>query len=165
MARFERKAHVLASLNHPNIASIYGLEEADGIHCLVLELVEGPTLAERIKEGAIPLEESLNIAKQIAEALEAAHEKIVIHRDLKPALRCGLIGFQRLLGISFAASHEKGEEFENCRKEIGGEMFGEMQHHSGSGFVVREMKPGSLCVEPACHLGIRRFRKAVNTVG
>ncbi len=85
MARFKREAHVLASLNHPNIASIYGLEEADGIHCLVLELVEGPTLAERIKEGAIPLEESLNIAKQIAEALEAAHEKGVIHRDLKPA--------------------------------------------------------------------------------
>ena len=85
MARFKREAHVLASLNHPNIASIYGLEEADGIHCLVLELVEGPTLAERIQEGAVPLEESLNIAKQIADALEAAHEKGVIHRDLKPA--------------------------------------------------------------------------------
>ena len=85
MARFKREAHVLASLNHPNIASIYGLEEADGIHCLVLELVEGPTLAEKIKEGAVPLDESLNIATQIAEALEAAHEKGVIHRDLKPA--------------------------------------------------------------------------------
>ncbi len=85
MARFKREAHVLASLNHPNIASIYGLEESDGIHCLVLELVEGPTLAEKIKESAVPLEESLNIAKQIADALEAAHEKGVIHRDLKPA--------------------------------------------------------------------------------
>ena len=85
MARFKREAHVLASLNHPNIASIYGLEEADGVHCLVLELVEGPTLAERIREGAIPLEEALNIATQIAEAMEAAHEKGVIHRDLKPA--------------------------------------------------------------------------------
>jgi len=85
MARFKREAHVLASLNHPNIASIYGLEEADGIHCLVLELVEGPTLAETIREGPVPLEESLNIAKQIADALEAAHEKGVIHRDLKPA--------------------------------------------------------------------------------
>ena len=85
MARFKREAHVLASLNHPNIASIYGLEESDGIHCLVLELVEGPTLAERIQEGAVPLEEALNIAKQITEALEAAHEKGVIHRDLKPA--------------------------------------------------------------------------------
>ena len=85
MARFKREAHVLASLNHPNIASIYGLEESDGIHCLVLELVEGPTLAERIQEGAVPLEEALTIATQIAEALEAAHEKGVIHRDLKPA--------------------------------------------------------------------------------
>ncbi len=75
MARFKREAHVLASLNHPNIASIYGLEEADGIHCLVLELVEGPTLAERIREGAVPLEESLNISKQIADALDAAHAK------------------------------------------------------------------------------------------
>ena len=82
MARFKREAHVLASLNHPNIASIYGLEEADGVHCLVLELVEGPTLAERIQEGAIPLEEALTIAKQISDALEAAHEKGVIHRDL-----------------------------------------------------------------------------------
>ena len=85
MALFKQEAHVLASLNHPHIASIYGLEEADGIHCLVLELVEGPTLAERIQEGAVSLEESLKISKQIAEALEAAHEKGVIHRDLKPA--------------------------------------------------------------------------------
>jgi serine/threonine-protein kinase len=85
MARFKREAQVLASLNHPNIAAIYGLEESEGIRCLVLELVEGPTLAERIKQGAIPLDEALNIAKQIAEALEAAHEKGIIHRDLKPA--------------------------------------------------------------------------------
>ena len=85
MARFSREAQVLASLNHPNIASIYGLEEADGRQALVLELVEGETLADRIKRGTIPLEESLKIALQIAEALEAAHEKGVIHRDLKPA--------------------------------------------------------------------------------
>ncbi|MCH6554059.1 MAG: serine/threonine protein kinase [Acidobacteria bacterium] len=85
MARFSREAQVLASLNHPNIASIYGLEESDGIRCLVLELVEGPTLAERIAAGPLPTEEALNIARQIAEALEAAHEKGIIHRDLKPA--------------------------------------------------------------------------------
>ncbi len=85
MARFKREAQVLASLNHPNIASIYGLEEADGIRCLVLELVEGPTLAERIAAEPLPTEEALNIARQIAEALEAAHEKGIIHRDLKPA--------------------------------------------------------------------------------
>ena len=85
LARFQREAEVLASLNHPNIAAIHGLEEADGIRALVLELVEGPTLADRIKQGAIPLDEALPIAKQIAEALEAAHEAGVIHRDLKPA--------------------------------------------------------------------------------
>jgi len=81
VARFEREAKVLAALNHPNIAQIYGLEE----RALVMELVEGPTLAERIAQGALPLDEALNIAKQIAEALEAAHEKGITHRDLKPA--------------------------------------------------------------------------------
>jgi Tol biopolymer transport system component len=81
MARFEREAQVLASLNHPNIAAIYGVEE----RALVLELVEGPTLAERIAQGPIPIEEAVPIARQIAEALEYAHEKAIIHRDLKPA--------------------------------------------------------------------------------
>ena len=85
LARFEREAKVLASLNHPNIAAIYGLEEAEGIRALVLELAEGPTLADRIAKGPVPLDEALPIAKQIAEALEAAHEAGVIHRDLKPA--------------------------------------------------------------------------------
>ena len=85
LARFQREAEVLASLNHPNIAAIHGLEEADDVRALVLELVEGPTLADRIKQGPIPLDEALPIAKQIAEALEAAHEAGVIHRDLKPA--------------------------------------------------------------------------------
>ena len=85
LARFEREAKVLASLNHPNIGHICGLEEAEGVRALVLELVEGPTLADRIKRGPIPLDEALPIAKQIAEALEAAHEAGVIHRDLKPA--------------------------------------------------------------------------------
>ena len=85
LARFEREAKLLASLNHPNIATIHGLEEDNGTRFLVLELVEGDTLAERLKHGAIPVEESLALALQIAEALEAAHEKGVIHRDLKPA--------------------------------------------------------------------------------
>jgi len=75
LARFEREAKVLASLNHPNIGHIYGLEEAEGQKALVLELVEGPALAERIKQGPIPVDEALPIAKQIAEALEAAHEQ------------------------------------------------------------------------------------------
>ena len=85
LARFEREAKVLASLNHPNIGHIYGLEEAEGQKALVLELIEGPTLADRIKQGPIPIDEALPITKQIAEALEAAHEQGVIHRDLKPA--------------------------------------------------------------------------------
>ena len=85
LARFQREAQVLASLNHPGIAAIYGIEEQEGTRALVLELVEGPTLADRISKGPIPLDEALPIAKQIAEALEAAHEAGVIHRDLKPA--------------------------------------------------------------------------------
>src|SRR5262245_17903784 len=85
LARFEREAKTLASLNHPNIAAIHGLEKADGARALVMELVEGPTLADRIAEGAIPIDEALGIAKQIADALEAAHEQEIIHRDLKPA--------------------------------------------------------------------------------
>ncbi len=85
VARFQREAKLLASLNHPNIAAIHGLEESDGTHFLVLELIEGDTLADRLKRGAMPVEESLKLALQIAEALEAAHEKGVIHRDLKPA--------------------------------------------------------------------------------
>ena len=85
VARFQREAKLLASLNHPNIAAIHGLEESDGTHFLVLELIEGETLAERIKSGAVPVEETLKLGLQIAEALEAAHEKGVIHRDLKPA--------------------------------------------------------------------------------
>ena len=85
LARFQREAQVLASLNHPGIAAIYGIEEAEDTRALVLELVEGPTLADRIAQGPIPVDEALPIAKQIAEALEAAHEQGVIHRDLKPA--------------------------------------------------------------------------------
>jgi len=84
-SRFELEARVLATLNHPHIAAIYGLEEADGIHGLVLELVEGPTLAERLASAALSLQETCELARQIADALEAAHEKGIIHRDLKPA--------------------------------------------------------------------------------
>ena len=85
LARFEREAKVLASLNHPNIATIHGLEDSGTTHALVMELVEGPTLADRINSGPIPMDESLRIAKQICEALEYAHERGIVHRDLKPA--------------------------------------------------------------------------------
>ena len=85
LARFEREAQVLASLNHPNIAAIYGVEEASGATALVLELVEGPTLDERIKQGRLPADDAVAVARQIAEALEFAHERGIVHRDLKPA--------------------------------------------------------------------------------
>src|SRR5262245_58849467 len=84
-ARFQREAEVLAALNHPNIAHVHGLEKSDGAFALVMELIEGPTLADRIAKGAIPIDEALSLARQIAEALEAAHEHGIIHRDLKPA--------------------------------------------------------------------------------
>jgi serine/threonine-protein kinase len=85
MARFQREAKVLASLSHPNIATIYGLEDSGSTRALVMELVEGPTLADRIKAGPIPVDEAVRIARQIADALEYAHERGIIHRDLKPA--------------------------------------------------------------------------------
>src|SRR5262245_2466538 len=85
LARFQREAEVLAALNHPNIAQIFGLERSDGTIALAMELVEGPTLAEAIAQGAIPTGEALAIARQIAEALDAAHGQGIIHRDLKPA--------------------------------------------------------------------------------
>ena len=85
LSRFQREAEVLASLNHPHIAAIYGFEKSSGLHALVMELVEGPTLADRIASGPIPLREALPIARQIADALEAAHGQGIVHRDLKPA--------------------------------------------------------------------------------
>src|SRR5712664_1316610 len=85
LSRFQREAKMLASLNHPNIATIHGLEQSSGTSYLVMELVSGETLAERVKASPLGIEEALRIALQIAEALEAAHEKNIIHRDLKPA--------------------------------------------------------------------------------
>jgi serine/threonine-protein kinase len=84
VSRFEREAQLLASLNHPNIAAIHGLEEVQGSKYLVLEFVDGRTLADVLKEGALPLSEAMAIARQIADALSAAHERGIIHRDLKP---------------------------------------------------------------------------------
>ena len=113
LARFQREAEVLASLNHPNIAQIHGLEQSDGVRALVLELVEGPTLADRIAQGAIPLDEALPIAKQIAEGLEAAHEAGVIHRDLKPAnIKVTPDGVVKILdfGLAKALEPERTDE-------------------------------------------------------
>ena len=85
LARFTREAQTLAAINHPNIAHIHGFEESGGVRAIVMELVEGPTLADRIEQGAIPVDEALPIATQIADALAAAHDRGIIHRDLKPA--------------------------------------------------------------------------------
>jgi serine/threonine-protein kinase len=107
VARFQREARVLASLNHPNIAAIHGVEQIDSRDFLVMELVLGETLADRIKRGAIPIEEALAIAKQIAEALEEAHEKGVIHRDLKPAnIKVMPEGTVKVLDFGLAKAYE-----------------------------------------------------------
>ena len=152
LARFQREAQVLASLNHPNIAQIHGIEKSEDTQALVLELVEGPTLADRIAKGPIPLDEALPIAKQIAEALEAAHEAGVIHRDLKPAnikvrvdwtvkvLDFGLFYAEgkRLMSVSidreptltpgtpevlFERPDEFGVDFASCDAHPGGDRF------------------------------------------
>ncbi|MBN2320337.1 MAG: protein kinase [Acidobacteria bacterium] len=117
VARFQREAKLLASLNHPNIAAIYGLEESDGTNFLVMELVEGNTLDERIKAGAIPVEEALKLALQIAEALEAAHERGVIHRDLKPAnIKVTPEGKVKVLDFGLAKAFAGEQEQKNLSK-------------------------------------------------
>ena len=111
LARFQREAQVLSSLNHPGIAAIYGPEVAEGIRALVLELVEGPTLADRINQGPIPLEEVLPIARQIAEALEAAHAAGIVHRDLKPAnIKVRADGTVKILDFGLAKALDPSPE-------------------------------------------------------
>jgi Tol biopolymer transport system component len=117
MARFQREAEVLASLNHPNIAAIYGVERSGGMIALVLELVEGQTLAEQLEQGALPVEKAPDLGRQIALALEAAHEKGIIHRDLKPAnvkvtpdgtVKVLDFGLAKTLGLVFPAREARG---------------------------------------------------------
>src|SRR5262245_3852765 len=109
LARFRREAEVLASLNHPNIAAMYGIEESAAVEALVMELVEGETLADRIARGPIPIDESMPIARQIGEALEAAHEQGIIHRDLKPAnIKVRSDGTVKLLDFGLAKLTDPG---------------------------------------------------------
>ncbi|NIM97906.1 MAG: protein kinase, partial [candidate division Zixibacteria bacterium] len=111
LARFEREARLLASLNHPNIATIHGLEKSDGQQFLVMELIEGDTLAERIIKGPLPVEEALEVCKQIAEGLESAHEKGIIHRDLKPAnIKITPEGKVKILDFGLAKAFEEEPE-------------------------------------------------------
>src|SRR3954465_12834655 len=107
LARFEREAKTLASLNHPHIAAIYGFEKFADLHALVMELVEGEDLSQRLARGAVPIDEALPIAKQIAEALEAAHEHGLIHRDLKPAnIKVRADGTVKVLDFGLAKAME-----------------------------------------------------------
>jgi Tol biopolymer transport system component len=123
LARFQREAQVLASLNHQNIAAIYGLEDSGSTHALVMELVEGPTLAERIDAGPIPLAEALPIATQIAEALETAHELGIVHRDLKPAnIKLRPDGTVKVLDFGLAKMVEIGAGGPGGAGGAGGEM-------------------------------------------
>src|SRR5580765_3768898 len=109
LARFQREAELLATLNHPNIAHIHGLEDANGVRALVMEVVEGEDLAQRIARGPIPFDEALPIAKQIAEALESAHEQAVVHRDLKPAnIKVRHDGTVKVLDFGLAKAMDAG---------------------------------------------------------
>jgi serine/threonine protein kinase/Tol biopolymer transport system component len=109
LARFEREARMLAALNHPHIGAIYGVEEADGIPALILELIAGPTLADRLAKGPMPLHDSLTTARQIADALEAAHEKGIVHRDLKPAnIKITADGVVKVLDFGLAKAVTSG---------------------------------------------------------
>jgi Tol biopolymer transport system component len=111
LARFEREARALAALNHPHIGAIYGVEEIDGIPALVLELIDGPTLADRIARGRLPVAEALGIARQVADALDAAHEKGIVHRDLKPAnIKVRRDGTVKVLDFGLAKLQPRGSD-------------------------------------------------------
>ena len=114
LARFEREARTLAALNHPNIATIHGFEESDGIKALVMELVEGPTLADRVGQGPIPVDDALAIAKQLCDAVEAAHEQGIVHRDLKPAnIKMRADGTVKVLDFGLAKAWERATPVED----------------------------------------------------
>ena len=155
LARFEREAKLLASLNHPNIAAIYGLEEADGVRFLALELVEGETLAERVAKGPVPVEETLEVCRQIAQGVEAAHEKGVIHRDLKPAnVKVTPEGKVKILDFGLAKAFEEcvEETLEVCRQIAQGV---EAAHEKG--VIHRDLKPANVKVTPEGKVKILDF--------
>jgi serine/threonine-protein kinase len=146
LARFKREARVLASLNHPNIASIHGLEEETGTHFLVLEYVPGDTLAELLAKGPLPLREALDICRQVAEALEAAHEKGIIHRDLKPAnIKITGEGKVKVLDFGLAKALETGPALDTS------ETITEVADETRRGLILGTapyMSPEQACAKP-----------------
>ena len=117
LARFEREARMLAALNHPHIGAIYGVEEAEGLRALVLELVEGETLADLLRRDPVPVTEALTMARQIADALDAAHEKGIIHRDLKPAnIKVTPDGVVKVLDFGLAKTATGGGSLPTVRR-------------------------------------------------
>lgn len=141
LARFQREAQLLAALNHPNVAAIHGLKEAEGTPFLALELVEGEDLSERLKRGKVPIDEALDIAMQIAEALEAAHEKGIVHRDLKPAnVMITPVGQVKVLdfGLAKAWAGDPGRGFST---HVGADPAQRRPRHRGHG-ELRRAQPG-----------------------
>ena len=121
LRRFEREARLLASLNHPNIGAIYAVEDVDGVPALVLELVDGPTLAERLAKGALPITEAMRLAKHIAHALEAAHEKGIVHRDFKPAnIKITPTGVVKVLDFGLAKATDANAGADLSKSPTGG---------------------------------------------
>ena len=160
LARFQREAELLATLNHPHIAHIHGLEKSDGTLALVMELVEGPTLADRIAKGPIPLAEALPIAKQIAEALEAAHEQGIIHRDLKPAnIKVRPDGTVKVLDFGLAKAMEPAGAASAERDELAdahGPRHADGHRSSARRRTWRRSRPRAARRHARGHLGIRR---------
>src|SRR5262245_32494392 len=127
LSRFQREAQLLASLNHPNIAQIYGLEQTEGTGCIIMELVEGDTLAEKLRNGPLPVDEAVEIAKQIADALAAAHERGIVHRDLKPAnIKFTANGTVKVLdfGLAKLASRAPESQVSMMPTKVSGSMAG-----------------------------------------
>jgi serine/threonine protein kinase len=139
VARFKREAQVLASLNHPHIAQIYGLEEIDGVQFFVMELVDGETLDKRIAHGPLEVDEALAIAKEIAEALDAAHENGIIHRDLKPA------------NIAVTKDGQvKVLDFGLAKAEPAGAGVAGVFDLANSPTITSPARPGQIAAEPTC---------------
>jgi len=158
LGRFKREAQVLASLNHPNVGAIYGFEGAGEVHALVLELVDGLTLADRIAVGAVPLDEALSIARQIADGLEAAHERGIVHRDLKPAnIKLRSDGTVKVLDFGLAKTNRHGA---GCRVERDGAAHDDESGHDADGCHPDERHVAMATIGPRAGIWLRPLDSA-----